>query len=693
MSVSSGRKFSLLPMLGHTKGKRSAVTCALKCDNACTGEVCNTSSNSYFRDIASATMSRRAALGFGAAGALAVAFGSALTSPDSAVAGGPGLSPAAKNGYGASKLKFTAIAPVDAAVDAVTVPEGFTWQPVIRWGDPIFNDAPDFDLGNQTAAAQARQFGYNNDYTDILEIPGSKGRRAVLFANHEYTNEAIMFPASMPAADVRKVGAAAHGLTVVELERKNKNAPWSYVKGAGLNRRYLNDTAYELTGPVAGSPLVRTAADPSGRSILGTLGNCAGGTTPWGTILSGEENFNGYFVAPGTSAEDKRYGLTHKPTARQWELDDPRFDTRNPGSANEANRFGWIVEVDPFDPTSTPKKHSSLGRFKHEGANVIVAESGHVVAYSGDDERFDYLYKFVSKDKYREGDRKHNMTLLSAGDLYVARFTGSSPALEITGTGAVPSDGGFDGTGEWLPLVVGGVSKVPGMSVEEVLVYTRVAADKVGPTKMDRCEDVEPSLHTGKVYVACTNNSDRGKIGKEGATEVNPRNANRDGHVVEITETGDQTSTSFTWNLLMVCGDPSSGDVTYFSGFPVDQVSPISCPDNLAFDSVGNLWISTDGAPSGIGKADGLFKVTLDGAERGRVEQFLAVPRDGETCGPIIRDEERTVFVSVQHPGEDGTFDAQLSFFPDYVPAGTTPARGQARAPRPSVVQVFRTDD
>jgi len=692
MSVSSGRKFSLLPMLGHTKGKRSAVTCALKCDNACSGEVCNTSSNSYFRDIASATMSRRTALGFGAAGALAVAFGGALTSPETAVASGPGLSPAAKNGYGASKLKFTAIAPVDAAVDAFTVPEGFTWQPVIRWGDPIFNDAPDFDVDNQSAAAQARQFGYNNDYTDILELPGSKGRRAVLFANHEYTNETIMFPASMPAADVRKVGAAAHGLTVVELERKNKNAPWSYVKGAGLNRRYLNDTAYELTGPVAGSTLVQTKADPSGRTIKGTLGNCSGGTTPWGTILSGEENFNGYFVAPGTSAEDKRYGLTNKPTARQWELDDPRFDIRNPESANEANRFGWIVEVDPFDPTSTPKKHSSLGRFKHEGANVIVAESGHVVAYSGDDERFDYLYKFVSKEKYREGDRKHNMTLLSAGDLYVARFTGSSPASEITGTGTVPADGGFDGTGEWLPLVVGGESKVPDMTVEEVLVYTRLAADRVGPTKMDRCEDVQPSLHTGKVYVACTNNSDRGKIGKEGATEVNPRNENRDGHIVEIIETGDQTSTEFTWNLLMVCGDPAQGDVTYFSGYPVDKVSPISCPDNLAFDSVGNLWISTDGAPSGIKKADGLFKVTLDGAERGRVEQFLAVPRDGETCGPIIHDQERTVFVSVQHPGEDGTFDAQLSFFPDYVPAGTTPARGQTRAPRPSVVQVFRTD-
>ncbi|MCU1518185.1 MAG: hypothetical protein JWQ75_2906 [Pseudarthrobacter sp.] len=610
MSETTARKFTLLPMLGHTKGKRSAVTCALKCDNACSGDVCNTSSNSYFRDIASATMSRRAALGFGAAGALAVVLGSAVTSAEPATAAG--LSPAAKTGFGPSKLKFTAIDSIAANVDAMTVPDGFTWQPVIRWGDPIFNDAPAFDLNNQTAAAQEKQFGYNNDYTDIIEVPDSKGRRAVLFANHEYTNESIMFPATMPAADVRAVGAAAHGLTVVELERKNKNKPWTYVKGAGLNRRYLNSTVYELTGPAAGSALVQTVADPTGRAIKGTLGNCAGGTTPWGTILSGEENFNGYFVSPGTSAADKRYGLSSSATARKWELDDPRFDTRTPGYENEANRFGWIVEVDPFDPTSTPKKHSSLGRFKHEGANVIIADSGKAVAYSGDDERFDYLYKFVSKDTYREGDRDHNMTLLSAGNLYVAQFSGNSPAAEITGTGAVPADASFDGTGEWLPLVVDGASAIPGMSVAEVLVYTRLAADKAvnskgGPTKMDRCEDVEPSLHTGKVYVACTNNSDRGKAGKEGATEVSPRNANRDGHIVEITETGDQTSTGFTWNLLMVCGDPSTGDVTYFSGFPVDQVSPISCPDNLAFDSVGNLWISSVGAPAGIGKADGLF--------------------------------------------------------------------------------------
>ena len=232
------------------------------------------------------------------------------------------------------------------------------------------------------------------------------------------------------------------------------------------------------------------------------------------------------------------------------------------------------------------------------------------------------------------------------------------------------------------------------MSVEEVLVYTRVAADKVGPTKMDRCEDVEPSLHTGKVYVACTNNSDRGKAGKEGATEVNPRNANRDGHIVEITETGDQTSTTFTWNLLMVCGDPAQGDVTYFSGFPADQVSPISCPDNLAFDSVGNLWISTDGAPSGIGKADGLFKVTLDGAERGTrgaVPRRPARRRDLRARSSTTRNAPCSSPCSTRARTAPSTRSCPSSRTTS--PAGTTPERGQARAPRPSVVQVFRTDD
>ncbi|MGO4432047.1 PhoX family phosphatase, partial [Paenarthrobacter sp. RAF9] len=246
MSETTGRTFPLLPMLGHTKGKRSPVTCALKCDNACSGDVCNTSTNGYFRDIASTAMSRRAALGLGAAGALAVVLGSAVTGTDAAVAdSGNGLSDAAKKGFDKSKLKFTAIKPVDAAVDEFTVPEGFGWNPIIRWGDPLFSDSPAFDITKQTAAAQARQFGYNNDYTDILPIPDSKDRRAVLFTNHEYTNENIMLPVGFDAAEGRAIGRAAHGLAVVELERKNKNKPWSYVQGAPLNRRFLTNTVYE----------------------------------------------------------------------------------------------------------------------------------------------------------------------------------------------------------------------------------------------------------------------------------------------------------------------------------------------------------------------------------------------------------------------------------------------------------------
>ncbi|MHA7272797.1 PhoX family protein [Arthrobacter sp. TMT4-20] len=692
----SDTKKRFLPMLGHTNGKRSAVTCALKCDNACASAVCNTSDNSYFRDVVSSEYSRRNVLGVGAVGALALIVGGQT---GTRVPTDPQLAPAValqKRGP-RSNLKFAPIRPVDALVDDFTVPKGFTWQPIIRWGDPLFRESPVFDVFNQSEAAQQLQFGYNCDYTDILDLPGSKGKRAVMFVNHEYTNEPIMVPPSLPAAEVRGIGRAAHGLTVVELERHNASKAWKYVQGAPLNRRFLLDTPYELTGPAAGSDLVKTIDDPAGRTILGTLGNCAGGTTPWGTILSGEENFNGYFVSPGTSASDRRYGLTASPTARGWEADEPRLDTRNKGYQNEANRFGYIVEVDPFDRTSTPKKHSMLGRFKHEGANVIVAGDGRVVAYSGDDERFDYLYKFVSLNRMDTAGtpaaRRKNMTLLSEGSLYVARFQGNS-APEIDGSGDLPTDGEFDGVGEWLPLIVNNKSAVPGMSAAEVAVYTRLAADKVGPTKMDRAEDVEPNPSTGKVYVACTNNTNRGVGANSPADEANPRTANRSGHVVEITENGgDQTSARFTWNLLMVCGDPANDPTVYFSGFPAQKVSPISCPDNLAFDSVGNLWISTDGQPGTIGYCDGLFQVTLEGEERGKVEQFLAVPRDGETCGPIIRDKDRHVFVAVQHPGENGVWGNQTSLFPDYVADGSKPRRGDAAVPRPSVVQVLPGKD
>ena len=562
-------------------------------------------------------------------------------------------------------------------MDAFTVPRGYEWNAILRWGDPLFADSRPFNPAVPNAEEQARQFGYNNDYLDILV---RSERRALLCCNHEYVNPAIMFP---PTADETvaleqiKVTMAAVGFSVVELRRSRQGRPWRYVRGGDRNRRITANTPFTLTGPAAGSDLVKTVADPTGRRVYGTIGNCAGGTTPWGTILSGEENFNGYFLAAGTSAEERRYGLTDAtpPSGNSWEKVDPRFDARNPGYVHEPNRFGYIVEIDPEDPTSTPRKHTAMGRFKHEGANVRVDDDGTVVAYMGDDERFDYLYKFVARRKYRPGkraaDRRHNLRILTSGDLYVAKFSGTlNPDADNLGRGA------------WIPLTLNGRSMVPGMTEDQVLVYTRLAADLVKATPMDRPEDVEPNLKTGKIYVACTNNTDRGKPDKPGPDAPNPRALNKDGHIIELTEHRNRANaTTFAWNILLLCGDPAeAGSRTYFAGYD-GPVSPIACPDNLAFDSTGtNLWVATDGQPSAIKYADGLFLVPLTGRERGHVEQFLAVPEGAETCGPVIHDRDGSVFVAVQHPGEDGTWDAQASFFPDYVAPVSAPAAASGGA-------------
>ncbi|WP_350347095.1 PhoX family phosphatase [Agromyces sp. G08B096] len=679
-----------LPIVDHARGKRSPVTCRLKCADACLGPECNTSANPEFRSLASAALSRRALLGLGAAGALTIAAADAFRGTSATAATGATLGRGGA-GAAASGLPFDAIAPVSSSVDEFTVPAGYRWQALIRWGDPIFPDAPGFDLAAQSPEAQARQFGYNNDYLDVIADAG--GLTGVLVANHEYVNPNIMFEPTTDPAELQRRGEiykAAQGMSVVEVRRPAVGQPWEIVVGGRRNRRITVETPFELTGPAAGGASLKTVEDPTGRVVLGTLGNCAGGTTPWGTVLSGEENFNGYFKAAPNTPARQRYGFADRATSTGWEAYDPRFDGNAAGYENESNRFGYIVEIDPQDPTSTPVKHTAMGRFKHEGANVRIAEDGRAVAYMGDDERGDYLYKFVSKHKFNPKDnpgaRKQNRRLLAEGDLFVARFSGNSPAAEIDGSGRLPSDGAFDGTGEWVALTRKGESAIPGMTIEEVLVNTRLAADRViGVTKMDRCEDVEPHPTTGRVYVACTNNTNRGSSAQP-VDEANPRATNRDGHVIELTELRGQSGEEFGWKVLLLCGDPASSTPTYFAGFPKEQVSPISCPDNVAFDAEGNLWISTDGAPSTIQKNDGLFKVPLEGPERGRVQQFLSVPRQAETCGPVIRSEEGMVFVAVQHPGEDGSLAAPTSLFPDF---GST-APGAARAPRPSVVQVWR---
>ncbi|CAM5363490.1 MULTISPECIES: PhoX family protein [Streptomyces] len=665
-------------------GGRSALTCRFRCGDACFHEVPNTTTNPYVGDVIATALSRRSVMRAAAvvtATAAVGAAGVAAASPEASAA--TGRKPSA--GQGARGLRFSPVAP--NTNDAVTVPEGYGQNVVIRWGEPILRGAPAFDPEKQSARAQAGQFGYNNDFLALLPLPGERGRQ-ILVANHEYTDEVLMFRGYDPENPTREqveIAWAAHGLSAVVVEGERRTGKLVAVPRHPLNRRVTATTEFRLTGPAAGSDLLKTSADPSGTKVLGTLNNCSGGTTPWGTTLHGEENFNQYF-ANASRATDKRYGLGGGATERKWERFDKRFDVAQ--EPNEPHRFGYVVELDPYDPSSTPRKHTALGRFKHEGATVRLTEDGRPVVYSGDDERFDYFYKFVGSKRMKKGSsravREHNLSLLDEGTLYVARLTGDSPSIEIDGTGKLPADGEFDGSGEWIPLATatadGAVSHVEGMTAEEVFVFTRLAGDKVGATKMDRPEDIEPNPHTGKVYVALTNNSNRGKAGYAGADEANPRNLNKHGQVLELTERWNRAdSRRFAWSLFLVAGDPND-PATYFAGFPKDQVSPISCPDNVAFDPHGNLWISTDG--NQLGSHDGLFGVATRGARRGELKQFATMPNGAETCGPVIQD--RRVLVAVQHPGEiDGaSVEKPASAWPD----------GPGKIVRPSVVAVWRKD-
>ncbi|MFI6162963.1 PhoX family protein [Micromonospora haikouensis] len=691
------RRPRLLPVLnGH--GVRSAMTCQYRCGNACSHPAPNISDNPYFGDIAG-EVSRRGLLRAGALGALVVGAGSAVgavgAGGEAAHAAPPAAPDAASTAKPAGSGALT-FKPIPAnTLDTVIVPNGYDHSVLLAWGDEVVPGAPAWRADRQSPSAQAKQFGFNNDWLVTLPLDG-RGRRALLVVNHEYTNENLMFPGFTTldalTVDQIKIAMAAHGLSVVEVERVDDSGQWRPVaKGARrLNRRITASTPMRFTGPAAGSPLLRTAADPRGLTVRGSLNNCAGGLTPWGTILSGEENFNQYFVGgEGVTAEAKpalaRYGIDtvnrYPSGSRKWDRVDERFDlTRNP---NEANRFGWILELDPYDADSTPRKHTALGRFKHEGAEIILARDGRVVAYMGDDERFDYLYKFVSDKKMRRGDgpaeRAHNMTLLESGTLYVAQFDATS-AGEIDGSGTLPTDGAFNGAGRWIPLTRGNRSLVPGMTIDQVLVHTRIAADKVGATKMDRPEDVQPNPRTGKVYVALTNNTRRGAAGQPAADEANPRANNKHGHILEITENrGDNAAETFNWNIPIVCGDPAD-PTTYFAGYDKTKVSPISCPDNLDFDAHGNLWISTDG--NALGSNDGLFAVPVEGPERGHVKQFLTVPVGAEQASAYIPPDNRTAFVSVQHPGElDGaSLDNPASTWPD------------GDFARPAVITVWRLD-
>lgn len=671
------------------KSKRQHVTCVYKCGDACSKPVPNKSDNEYFGDIVK-SMSRRSILQAGGVAVLAVGAGSALAACSNTTEPAPTTSSTAAPAQPSPGMNFSSVAP--NSEDAVVTADGYQQAVVISWGDPVLPDAPKFDVTKQTGASQRGQFGFNNDFAALLPIEGQAGH-FLLVTNFEYASPQFMFPgynADAPTRDQFDVEIASMGMGVVEVERTPEGG-LRPVMGR-YNRRITGDTPFTLTGPAAGTDFVRTPADPAGRTVLGTIANCSGGVTPWGTVLSGEENFHTYFGAPeGSPAPNPvdadrhdRYGVALEPSELKWENFDPRFDLAK--APNEVNRFGYVVEVNPWDPNSTPVKHSAMGRLKHEGANIYVTDDGTVVSYTGDDERFDYMYKFISTRKVQPGNSPeamaNNMAILDEGTLYVAKLSSDIPAGEIDGSGKLPAKGSFAGSGTWLPLLRSGPngqaeSLVDGITAQEVAVFTRMAADKAGATKMDRPEDFEADLKTGKVYVALTNNTKRGTADEAPADASNPRNDNKSGQVLEITD--NHAGTDFTWDLLLVCGDPEAAD-TYFAGFDKTKVSPISCPDNLAFDSHGNLWISTDG--NALDSNDGLFAVALEGPNRGETKQFLTVPMGAETCGPVITDD--FVTVCVQHPGENDENSVDS-------PASRWPEGGNGTA-RPSVVAVWKGD-
>lgn len=398
--------------------------------------------------------------------------------------------------------------------------------------------------------------------------------------------------------------------------------------------------------------------------MRGMLNNCGGGKTPWGTVLTAEENFNQYFANNGKLAADDprraahtRYGIPTAATEYRWGNYYDRFDVAK--EPNEAFRFGWVVEIDPFNPNKPPKKRSALGRTKHEAATTVIAPDERAVIYSGDDERFDYVYKFVTRDRVNLNNREANDGLLDNGVLYVAKLND-------------------DGTGSWLPLVAG-QGALATWTQADICIRTRLAADAVGATKMDRPEDLEVNPVNGKLYCIFTNNTQPGTSGRPATDKANPRTNNRSGHIIELTEAGDDpTATTFKWEIFLLCGDPSvEADGTYFAGFDKTQVSAISCPDNLTFDNQGNLWIATDGQPGTIRKNDGIFVVPVEGPERGFVRQLMSCPMAAEVCGPEFTPDNRTLFAAIQHPGEGGTIASPTSTWPD----GNSPAR-------PSVIAI-----
>lgn len=613
---------------------------------------CNLSPNPTFYDVVDARASRRGFLVGGLAAAVGGVFGAGLKA--GAALAQPQTAQSALLGFKAVKI---------GVADNVTVPEGYRVQVLGAWGEPVTGSMPAFRPGENSAAEQAQQLGMNHDGMHFFAIDGSSSD-GLLVVNHEYIEPRFLHAAfkgkeldsdgivvadnRRPVEEVSKE-INAHGVSVYRT-RRGADGAWAIVADP-RNRRVTAATRMEMSGPARGHALLQTKYSPDGTATRGTLNNCAHGVTPWNTFLTAEENWSGYFRSGAAlPREQARYGVSTKLSRYAWELAENgadefiRFDaTPKAASAredyrNEPNTFGWMVEIDPFNPQAAPVKRTHLGRFAHEGVVFAPAKEGQpVVCYSGDDSRFEYIYKFVSARPFERATA--NGSLLDEGTLYVAKF---NP----------------DGSGEWLALAPGqnGLTPASGFAdLAEILVNTRLAADKAGATKMDRPEWGAVDPLTGEVYFTLTNNTARTQAQVD---PVNPRAQNQFGQIVRWHEKdGDHAATTFSWELFVIAGDRRTSRT--FKGEALGEDNIFACPDGIWFDPAGRLWIQTD-----IGEAEqnkgalapmGNNQMLCADPKTGEIRRFLTGPVGQEITGVVMTPDMRTLFVGVQHPGATTT--------------------------------------
>lgn len=617
----------------------------------------NHSGNPHLSEIIDERLSRRGFMTGSVQTAAATFIGGSLLS-----------APAAASGY--ARLGFEEVPPSTA--DEIVVPPGYTYDVFVPWGTPLLPRAVEFkEDASNTAAEQAMQVGFNHDGMHYFPLYPFGNNRGLLVLNHEYTDANQIYTAdhtaiTNDAAGREKVAKAlaAHGVSVISVY-KGHGEKWRVVRSDPRNRRVTGTTPMAFSGPVRAShPLLRSSITPA---PLGTLNNCAHGVTPWNTYLACEENWNGYFGTDDATWRatplEERYGVRSAGFGYGWHKAEPRFDLAV--NRNELNHFGWVVEIDPFDPNCVPVKRTALGRIKHEGATCTESK-GRVVVYSGDDENGDYLYKFVGGAPWRHL-RARGLSPLDHGTLYVAKFNA-------------------DGSGEWLPLAhgAGPLTAANGWADQaDVLVRTRQAADALGATRLHRPEWVSVHPHTNEVYLTLTNGSGNNAPVNSG------RDPNPFGHIVRFVES--RTSDArFEWDVFLLAGDPA-----FDARVPADR--PIfGSPDGIWVDPAGIAWIQTDvsNGSQNLGQYVNIGNNAMLAADprTGVVKRFLTGPRGCEITGVVMTPDLRTMFINVQHPGESTTYWNSQFGAPTPANPTTVSSWPYGRRPRSATVVITKLD-